>query len=174
MPDIDGFETAALLRQRKSLEHTPIIFVTAYGDDMHIAHGYSLGAVDFILAPVVPEILRTKVSVFLDLYRKTAELRKHVAQWERRAFQLQKLNEAALAIHSTLEMDELLRLIADKARDMFMAEVVSIVATVGIGGPQTHKVVSPQAEGRGLPAHRHQPDRARVAGYATARILSRD
>ncbi len=73
MPDMDGFETACLIRQRKRSEHTPIIFVTAMSDDTHQAHGYSLGAVDYILAPVHPEVLRTKVGVFVDLYRKRQE-----------------------------------------------------------------------------------------------------
>jgi signal transduction histidine kinase/DNA-binding response OmpR family regulator len=71
MPDIDGFETAALIRRRKKTEHTPIIFVTSYHDEAHAWQGYSLGAVDYILAPVVPEVLRTKVGVFVDLYRKS-------------------------------------------------------------------------------------------------------
>jgi len=71
MPGMDGFETAQLIRQRKSSEHTPIIFVTAYSDEVfHVPAVYSLGAVDYILQPVVPEILRSKVSVFVDLYRK--------------------------------------------------------------------------------------------------------
>src|SRR5437870_5703631 len=61
MPDMDGFETAGLIRKRPRSEHTPIIFITAFADEIHAARGYSLGAVDFILAPVVPEILRTKV-----------------------------------------------------------------------------------------------------------------
>src|SRR5438874_4179683 len=60
MPGMDGFETATLIRQRKSSEHVPIIFITAFGDEM-LARGYSLGAVDYILAPVVPEVLRSKV-----------------------------------------------------------------------------------------------------------------
>src|SRR4029079_5169473 len=55
MPDMDGFETATLIRQRRRFEHTPIIFITAFGDDMHMAQGYSLGAVDYILSPVVPD-----------------------------------------------------------------------------------------------------------------------
>ena len=60
MPDIDGFETAALIRQRKRSAHTPIIFVTAYADEMQTIRGYSLGAVDYILSPVVPEVLRSQ------------------------------------------------------------------------------------------------------------------
>src|SRR5437868_9539614 len=64
MPGMDGFETATLIRQRKSSEHIPIIFITAFGDEMLASRGYSLGAVDYILTPVVPEVLRSKVSVF--------------------------------------------------------------------------------------------------------------
>ena len=69
MPGLDGLETAALIRNRKKSSHTPIIFMTAYADEMHALKGYSLGAVDYILSPVVPEILRTKVKVFVDLFR---------------------------------------------------------------------------------------------------------
>ena len=68
MPDIDGLETANLIRQYKRSAHTPIIFTTAYPDEIQAAQGYSLGAVDYILSPVVPEILRTKVKVFVELH----------------------------------------------------------------------------------------------------------
>jgi signal transduction histidine kinase/DNA-binding response OmpR family regulator len=67
MPDIDGFETASLIRRYKKSAHTPIIFITAYADEMQTARGYSLGAVDYILSPVVPEVLRSKVRVFVEL-----------------------------------------------------------------------------------------------------------
>ena len=79
MPGMDGFETAALIRQRSRSEHTPIIFITAFHDETHATAGYSLGAVDYILAPVVPEVLRAKVAVFVDLFRKT-ELIKRQAE----------------------------------------------------------------------------------------------
>ena len=69
MPDIDGIETAELIRQHNKTKHTPIIFVTAYADEMQTARGYQLGAVDYILSPIVPEILRSKVRVFVELYR---------------------------------------------------------------------------------------------------------
>jgi signal transduction histidine kinase len=69
MPDIDGIETAELIRQHKKTQHTPIIFVTAYADEMQTARGYQLGAVDYILSPIVPEILRSKVKVFVELYK---------------------------------------------------------------------------------------------------------
>jgi signal transduction histidine kinase len=76
MPLMDGFETAALIRGRKQLAHTPIIFVTAYGDEMRSAYGYSLGAVDYILTPIVPDVLRTKVRVFVQLFRMTEQVKR--------------------------------------------------------------------------------------------------
>jgi signal transduction histidine kinase len=74
MPEMDGFETAALIRERSSSAHVPIIFITAYGDDARASQGYSLGAVDYLMTPVVPEILRAKVSVFVELYRKNMQI----------------------------------------------------------------------------------------------------
>src|SRR3954468_10444214 len=80
MPGMDGFETAALIRQRKQSEHTPIIFLTAFADDTHANRGYSLGAVDYILTPVVPEVLRSKVAVFVDLYRLTQQVKRQAEE----------------------------------------------------------------------------------------------
>ncbi len=68
MPDMDGFETATLIRSYKRAAHTPIIFITSYADEMQTARGYSLGAVDYIPSPVVPEVLRSKVRVFVELH----------------------------------------------------------------------------------------------------------
>ena len=77
MPGMDGFETAVLIRERKSLENVPIIFVSAVSDtETHVSRGYSLGAVDYILAPIVPEILRAKVVVFVELYKITEQVRR--------------------------------------------------------------------------------------------------
>src|SRR5437588_12760273 len=75
MPGMDGFETAALIRQRPRSETTPIIFVSAVNDtETHVSRGYSIGAVDYILTPVVPEILRAKIAVFVDLFKKTEQV----------------------------------------------------------------------------------------------------
>ena len=72
MPDMDGFETASLIRQRERSRLTPIIFLTALGrSEEHMLRGYGIGAVDYITKPFVPEILRSKVSVFVELNRKT-------------------------------------------------------------------------------------------------------
>ena len=68
-----------MIRERKRSEHTPIIFVTAYNDEAQIAKGYSLGAVDFISTPIEPDVLRTKVGVFVDLYQKTETIRQQAA-----------------------------------------------------------------------------------------------
>src|SRR3954468_10787821 len=100
MPGMDGFETAGLIRQRKNSEHVPIIFITSYGDDLLIARGYEIGAVDYIQAPVIPSVLRTKVAVFVDLYTKTAQVQRQAESLRRRATQLQKLTAASLAINS--------------------------------------------------------------------------
>jgi len=76
MPGMDGLETAELIRSRRKSSHTPIIFITAFADEMHTARGYSLGAVDYILSPVVPNILRSKVKALVQLHRLNAELKK--------------------------------------------------------------------------------------------------
>jgi signal transduction histidine kinase len=83
MPVMDGFETAQLIRQRPRSELTPLIFVTALDQaETDMGRGYNLGAVDFVFAPVVPAILRAKVSVFVELYRAQQELRRYRTQLE--------------------------------------------------------------------------------------------
>lgn len=101
MPVMDGFETAALIRARRATEHTPIIFVTGLNDtDNHVSRGYSLGAVDYIFTPVLSEVLRAKVSVFIDLFRKNRDLRSLAeavaVEAERRAAKLESRLEALL------------------------------------------------------------------------------
>ena len=118
MPIMDGFETAALVRQRKSSERTPIIFITAFSDDIHIARGYSLGAVDYIVSPVVPEVLRSKVAVFVELFRKTEQIRRQAESLRRRADQLYHLTEASLAINSVNSLGEILEIVTETARDL--------------------------------------------------------
>jgi signal transduction histidine kinase len=75
MPGIDGFETAKLIRNRERSRLTPIIFLTAAADEMtSMFRGYEVGAVDYLMKPVVPEILKSKVSVFVELHRKSERL----------------------------------------------------------------------------------------------------
>ncbi len=75
MPSMDGYETARLIRGRLRTRHVPIIFITAFSrDDREILEGYALGAVDFLFKPIVPEILRAKASVFVELRRRADEV----------------------------------------------------------------------------------------------------
>lgn len=82
MPEIDGFETAALIREHEKFRHTPIIFITGIEKEIkNIEKGYSLGAVDYLVKPVVPEFLKAKVSVFVELFikkRKEIEARQRI------------------------------------------------------------------------------------------------
>jgi CheY-like chemotaxis protein len=75
MPVLNGFETASLIYERDKLKHIPIIFITAnnYGDE-NIFKGYKAGGIDYIFKPINPEVLRAKVAVFIDIYRKNAQL----------------------------------------------------------------------------------------------------
>jgi signal transduction histidine kinase len=91
MPGMDGFETAQLLRGRPRSARMPIIFVSSVNlSEADALRGYSLGAVDYIPAPIVPEVLRAKISVFVDLHRKTQEARLRAEELEARTRELQE------------------------------------------------------------------------------------
>jgi signal transduction histidine kinase len=78
MPDMNGFETASLIYEREKLRNIPIIFITAHNQgEEKMYEGYQMGGVDFIYKPINPELLRYKVSVFVELYQKTNELLNH-------------------------------------------------------------------------------------------------
>jgi signal transduction histidine kinase/DNA-binding response OmpR family regulator len=114
MPDIDGIETAELIRAHSKTAHTPIIFVTAYADELQTTRGYALGAVDYIRTPLIPEILRSKVRVFVDLFRaqrRAAEAAR--AEAERAAAEAAKRSSEFLAYASrelgaSLHLDSIL------------------------------------------------------------------
>jgi PAS domain S-box-containing protein len=85
MPGLDGFETAALIKQRERTKHVPIIFLTAISkEERHVFRGYSTGAVDYIFKPFEPEMLRSKVSVFIDLHRMNLEVQRQAELLRRR------------------------------------------------------------------------------------------
>jgi signal transduction histidine kinase len=92
MPQMDGIETAALIRERERTRDVPIIFLTAYesGGDAHVSQGYALGAVDYITKPVDPDALKSKVAVFVELYRKTEQIRQLYADLQRHAAALEQ------------------------------------------------------------------------------------
>jgi two-component system, LuxR family, sensor kinase FixL len=117
MPGMDGFETAALIREHPRFTKTPIIFVTAVNTtDLDRMRGYEIGAVDYVSVPVIPEILRAKVAVFVELHRKTREL--------------ERVNQ------SLSESEQRMRAILDTAKD----------AIITIDASGTMQTVNPAAE----------------------------
>ena len=94
MPGIDGFETARLIRGRERSKLTPIIFLTAAADEMSsMFRGYEVGAVDYLQKPVVPEILKSKVAVFVELHRKSERLKESEDKLRRLAAHLISVRE---------------------------------------------------------------------------------
>jgi signal transduction histidine kinase len=114
MPSLDGYETARLIRERRRSRHTPIIFVTAYSrDDREVLEAYELGAVDFLFKPIVPEVLRAKASVFVELQRRSNELA-HQAELLRQSERL--LHEQRLEEERRRWEEESLRRQRDEAQ----------------------------------------------------------
>jgi signal transduction histidine kinase len=106
MPNMDGFETAELIRAREKSRLTPIIFVTAmFIEELHIFRGYAVGAVDYITKPFLPDVLRSKVSVFAELFKKSEQLKRQaevIREIEQREFE-SRLTEAQLVIERETE-----------------------------------------------------------------------
>ena len=101
MPIMNGFETAEMIRQRPASELTPIIFVTALDQaETNMGRGYELGAVDFVFSPIVPAILRAKVTVFVELYKSQHELKRYRSQLQGL---VQERTTALTAINRELE-----------------------------------------------------------------------
>jgi len=97
MPDLDGFETASLIRERDKSRGTPIIFLTALSrSETHVFRGYELGAVDYIFKPYQPEILRYKVNVFVELFRKTQAITRQAQELARLSRQNELILNAAV------------------------------------------------------------------------------
>jgi PAS domain S-box-containing protein len=104
MPGMDGFETAALIRQRVALQHTPIIFLTAIDkNEQAMFRGYAVGAVDYLFKPFPPEVLKAKVAVFIELYRKTQEIRRQAELLHQTNRELGKTNKVMGALFRQLE-----------------------------------------------------------------------
>src|SRR5258706_5746521 len=171
MPDIDGLETAKLIRQYKRSAHTPIIFITAYADEMQTAQGYSLGAVDYILSPVIPEVLRSKVKVFVEMFqmqqrtRALAEERVALAKAEaarfaaeetsrRSSFLSRASHELGASLHLEDGMSRLLQLVvpdlADTAALTVDAEADRPLIFLRAGAAE-HAATQPLVSYAGLP-----------------------
>jgi signal transduction histidine kinase len=119
MPDIDGFELAEMIRQHPRYQKTAIIFVSAvHLTDLDRLRGYESGAVDYVSVPVIPELLRAKVSVFTELYRKTNEFERLNRELERRV--AERTEELQHAVEKQMELADKLRA-ADRRKDEFLA-----------------------------------------------------
>ena len=119
MPDMDGFQTAELIRSRKRSRHTPILFLTGYRSDEHLFRGYDLGAVDFLFKPIVAEILRSKVGVFVELSRNTALLRRQTEVLSKAELKFRSLLEAAPDAMIISDEDGCISLANSQAEIMF-------------------------------------------------------
>src|SRR5580700_11396660 len=147
MPGVSGFELAQLIKGTKKFRQIPIVFLTAYlVDDQDVITGYGAGAVDYLTKPVNPQILRHKVAVFADLFRKTRALAELNDTLEERVLErTAKLEESESALRA-----------ANKQKDLFLATLA-------------HELRNPLAPLRtGLDLLLHQPGQAPVV----ARTLS--
>jgi signal transduction histidine kinase/DNA-binding response OmpR family regulator len=153
MPGMDGLEAAALIRNRRRSAHTPIILVTAdYGDELRMTKAYSLGAVDYIASPVVPEILRAKVRVFVELYLLAQQAKRQAQERialieekaareaaERASSRLAYLAQASGALASSLDLEatlrELTQLVVPRLADVGIVSLVSAE-----GQPERHEM----------------------------------
>ncbi len=179
MPDLDGFELAAMIREHPRFQKTAIIFVSAIQvTDLDLLRGYAAGAVDYVPVPVVPDLLRAKVRVFAELYRKTrqlevlnAELERRVAErtaelaranveLEQRVEERTREREAALAqVHEMQKLESLGQLTGGVAHD-FNNLLMAVLGNLEL----LRKIVS--GDPQGLP-----PDRRRHPGRRARRDL---
>jgi signal transduction histidine kinase/DNA-binding response OmpR family regulator len=195
MPEMDGFETAALIRQRPRTRNVPIIFLTADTDELHAARGYSLGAVDYLFSPFLAEILRTKVKVFVELARMHAQARRHAeervalateqaarAVAEANNVRLGVLAEATRVLTRPLESasiaGDLLRAVLP-----YMADLAGVVPVDAARSPEAEGVwLRVDAEGRlgpppaGIATHREILDAALrvIASHKLETLLAKD
>jgi len=99
MPELDGLETAEMIRGRDRSRNIPIIFLTADSTGgRHFSRGYSLGAVDYIVKPIEPDILRSKVAVFVELFKKTQEIKRQAQLLQEKNLELENANLARLSM----------------------------------------------------------------------------
>ncbi|CAN5552851.1 hypothetical protein BH10CYA1_BH10CYA1_25240 [soil metagenome] len=129
MPEMNGFETASIFRQRENSKHTPVIFLTAmYTQDADRSLGYSLGAVDFIVKPFNADVLKSKVSVFVDLFKKTEQIKRQaelIAEIEKQRAKEEKdrLETEKQLIHQELLRQEAeTQLLEERSRQLQKAD----------------------------------------------------
>ncbi|HWD98587.1 MAG TPA: response regulator [Bryobacteraceae bacterium] len=119
MPDMDGFETATMIRSRKRSRNTPILFLTGYKNEEHLFRGYDLGAVDFLFKPIVPEILQSKVSVFVELSKSAKLLKRQAEDLQRAEASIRAVLEAAPEAMIIFDRANRIRTVNSEAERLF-------------------------------------------------------
>ncbi len=138
MPDLDGFGTAELIRQRDRSRDTPIIFLTALSrSETNVFRGYELGAVDYLFKPFHPEILRSKVNVFVDLFRKREALKRQAHELARLSRQNELILNAAAEGVFGVDLDGITTFVNPAAARMIGRDVDEIA------GSDIHALVHP-------------------------------
>jgi signal transduction histidine kinase len=153
MPRIDGYEVAAMIRARPRSSRVPILFLTAYNkDELHVFRGYSAGAVDYVFKPIEPLILKSKVDVFVDLYRKTEEIRRQ-GEEERRLL-IENLQVRGEKLRAEQELRRAL-----ERQEAILRSLPVVVTSRGIEPPFPALFVSDNVERlTGFPAARFTGD----------------
>ena len=131
MPIMNGFETAAMIRQREKSRHTPIIFLTAINKaEQHVFKGYSLGAVDYLTKPFVPEVLLAKVSAFVELHKKTEQVKRQTKLLQQMVAELEGSNDEIRKLNVELQSE----------RD-FVSTVLDTADSIVVVLDASHKIV---------------------------------
>jgi PAS domain S-box-containing protein len=142
MPDLDGFETAGLIRQRERSRDTPIIFLTALSrSETNVFRGYELGAVDYIFKPFHPEILRSKVNVFVELFRSREAFKRQAHELARLIRQNELILNAAAEGVFGVDLDGMTTFVNPAAARMIGQP------TDGVKGTDIHSLVHPMFPG---------------------------
>jgi PAS domain S-box-containing protein len=124
MPETDGFQLASVIRERERFKHTPIIFLTGLGqEDRHMLEGYKAGAVDYLLKPVDPDVLRAKVKIFVDLAKQSELLRRYADLMHANTLKLEEALGATLKAKNELEQEIQERKRAEITRDRLAGQL---------------------------------------------------
>ena len=161
MPDMDGFETATMIRSRKRSRNTPILFLTGYKNEEHLFRGYDLGAVDFLFKPIVPEILQSKVSVFVELSRNSILLKRQAEELQVAEAGMRAVLEAAPEAMIIFDATQRIRSVNTEAEKLFACPRGELIGQsmarlspewLSMGGAPNREVLCVTKRGASFPA----------------------
>jgi signal transduction histidine kinase/response regulator RpfG family c-di-GMP phosphodiesterase len=176
MPGISGLETAELIRGSKKTRDLPIIFLTAYDrpDREDLSRGYSLGAVDYIIKPLDPEALKSKVAVFVELYKKTEQVKQQAALLHEKNIQLEianferlgKLVELGQRLTAERNPEALLKLVCEAAADILAAQDAYVITETD-GHTVSHTVCEPSNDSGQDHSSRRLVDETELSSFSS-------